>query len=285
MASDRRFGIEIECYFPDPHDTGPCGDSYCEEYGCECGDGDFGRVRDLFHGAGLSEWAEGYIHYDGSGCEIPSPVLQGKKGLDQIRRVMDLLQGAGAHTTQSDGLHVHHEAYDFRDKDNMVRLAKTWQANNHLIRSFVERDRRNSVWCREVWNDKTISLLELDEGETVPPELESMVRPYVYAPPYNEPLKVPNEERKLYCSSGADLNCSHLYDDSHPTIEVRLHEGTLDADETIAWVEFTQRLLDEVIARKRPIKCEDSPALLLRRVKATKRMKRQLLRKAELNAA
>lgn len=287
MPSDRPFGIEIECFFPEPHSDGSgtyeCDDSYCREYGCECyydSGGDFERLRDLLRNAGLGEWADCYIHYDGSGTEIPSPVLRGKDGFDQIKRVMELLNKEGAYTTDSDGLHVHHEAKDFRDKDAMIRLAKTWKDNNEVIRSFLKRSRRNSSWCTPWIDDDAIELLELPDGAELSPGAQRKLGMY-----HGRNYQTITTKEKLYISSGYDLNASHLFDDSHPTIEIRLHEGTLDADEVIAWVEFTQKLLDEVAARKRPIKCENSPALLLRRVKATKKARRQLLRKVELNAA
>lgn len=218
-ASERKFGIEIEFT------------------GVSAGRGDYG-VQQLLRDAGFPEWANGDIHVDGSGVEVPSPVLCGAAGIKEMKAVLALLTDNGGSVTRADGLHVHHDAPEFvRNKEATLRLLKSWKENQPFIHTLVD-DYRVTGWGRgwcKPWDDHMIARLESAWKSTYPP----------------------------YWDRYFSLNVASL--NSHGTIEIRLHEGTLDGDKIEAWIRFGQYFLDSVLKRKRPIPaCVDTEQLLKR---------------------
>lgn len=213
---ERKFGVEIECGLR----GGPR------------------RAEEVLERGGMNHWNEGYIHSDGSGVEIPSPILQGRSGLMELKKVYELLQEAGAYVTTSDGMHVHHDAPEFVDnQDNVERIVETWAANVPNINKLVHHSRRNNGACHNGWNEDTIKQLKSDG------------------------------ERVYHWHRGA-LNISSLTE--HGTIEFRQHEGTLDFDIAAAWIRFGQAMMDSVLRRKSFLTTCETPEVLLRRIRASK---------------
>lgn len=225
---DRAFGVEIECYFP----GGPV------------------RARDTLLAAGFRPWADQYIHQDGSGCEIPSPILRGQKGLNELQAVMALLRENGAYTSYEDGLHVHHDAPEFVEDDDLVtRLVTTWGANQEHISQFVAEYRRRNHWACETsaWREEHLeNVLRNKESYRNDPHLS---------------------QTKAWGQKFHALNISALSE--HGTIEFRQHEGTLEFAYARAWIMFGQSFLETVKGRKKFFTCSDS-ADLLKKVKACK---------------
>ena len=223
---DRPFGVEIECSFP--------GGPY--------------RAADTLHAAGFTDWANGDIHSDGSGTEIPSPILQGDRGLAELRAVMALLVDKGAEVTRSDGFHVHHSAPEFvNDEELQLRLVETWAANRKHISAMVSEYRRGNYWAcyDEFWNERKIEEVKASLGKPVP---------YTYR---NDTYKP-----KHFAERFAALNLYAL--DVHGTIEFRQHEGTLNFEHASAWIHFGQAFLETVKKRKTILSCADTTELLLK---------------------
>lgn len=213
---ERKFGVEIECGLR----GGPR------------------RAENVLAAGGMGHWNEGHIHMDGSGVEIPSPILQGRKGLMELKRVYELLQEAGAYVTASDGMHVHHDAPEFvNNKNNVERIVETWAANVTNINKLVHHSRRNNGACHNGWTEDSIKHLK-ENGETV-----------------------------YHWHRGA-LNISSLTE--HGTIEFRQHEGTLDFNIAAAWIRFGQAMMDSVLRRKSFLTTCETPEVLLRRIRAAK---------------
>lgn len=218
-AHERKFGVEIECGFQ----------------------GGTSGVRRLF---GFEAYAymndDGWsIGADGSGVELRTPPLQGKKGFDAVRDAMERLKAHGAFVTRADGLHVHHDAPEFvNSPKKCLQLLKTWKNNERAIRQLVAPNRVHNSSCPG-WGVGSILELEQIADHNLPQD-------------------------GLVCDRN-DLNLLAL--EEHGTIEIRLHEGTLDADAAIAWIKFGQKLLASVLERAQPIDNAPDDMTFLTRIK------------------
>jgi hypothetical protein len=291
---NRTFGVEIECGYDG--DGGGCGcacECYtcefctqgcreslgpdedcscsceCEEcsyciYGCECSSHDDTACEvacNLLYDNGLSHWTD-EIHNDGSGCEIPSPVLQGKEGLAELKRVMELLQRNGFYTGSEDGLHVHHGAEEFAEDDRLLAtLVELWEENIEHIERLVDPYRRvdggGHTWCNRRRGNSRVREWERFK-ETKDTSLIPLGRYFSL-----------NVENVRY---GQEL-------------EIRLHEGTLDFNKTAAWIHFGQSFLEwakKQHKRNNIVTCA-SPGEVLRLTRTSPKSTRTLLAVAAAN--
>lgn len=150
---------------------------------------------------------------DGSGVEIRTPALKGTAGLEELRKAMEFLVSIGGFTGRADGMHVHHEAHDYIDNGvAILALTDSWIANRGVLRLFVDKYRWNYSSCVNVTKERV------------------------------------NRGVKYFRQIGfprGDLNFGSLL--RHGTIEIRLHEGTLNHTKATAWVVFGQAFIDKVI--------------------------------------
>lgn len=224
--------------YPDPHSR---------EFGVEieCGlEGGTLRACELF---GVSyddyyEEGEGYgwsVISDGTDIEVKTPILQGEAGFEQLKWAMDLLKSDGAFVTPSDGLHVHHNAPEFYDNPgNCVQLVRSWRNNIDAIRRMVAPRRYPPFGggpCPP-WHDETFANLERwQRGE------------------------------QSYMNVGRhDLNLASL--SGHGSIEVRLHEGTLDPEVAVSWVKFGQQFIHQALEAAEPMESHADPAALMSKI-------------------
>lgn len=232
--TDRRFGVELEF-----HITGIRG-GLCD------------YVRQILREAGYHVWADQWVHTDGSGCEVPSPILKGEAGFAELKEVMDFLKSKGGVVSRSDGLHIHHDAPDFRgNKVAIGRLVDSWVNNKDNIGAFVAKSRHGSAVCRDLGTGGQYNMGE-DSIEFIKE----------------------NRPHSRYYS----LNIRSLYDKG--TVEFRWHQGTLNYDDAEAWIKFGQAFLNSVQQRKHPISCASSPDELVRRVRVHPSVRPTLEKKA-----
>lgn len=159
------------------------------------------------------------IHvYNGVGFELVSPKLYGQAGLAEIRKVCQVLNGLGMTVNKSCGLHVHHDASDYKTK-HLERIVKFYARSEKQIDLIMAPSRRGdtNTYCRSLSQVITYS----DTDRIV---LRGQSRYY-------------------------KLNIQSYY--RHGTVEFRQHQGTVDADKIIAWVAFTQAIVERC---KRAIK-------------------------------
>lgn len=133
--TDRKFGIEIEF-------VGATRDA----------------VNQLVNSKGVRCRVEGYNHTtkthwkivtDASvngGGEMVSPILQGQSGLEQLSKVCEALQEAGARVNVQCGLHVHLDARDLTVKE-IGTIYDRYAKYEEQIDLCLPRSRRNSRWC------------------------------------------------------------------------------------------------------------------------------------------
>lgn len=202
-----------------------------------------GIARELgraFDSVGLRRWYfMDRIHWDGSELELATPPLRGKEGFDKLKFVMDTLNGLGCYTTEEDGLHVHHDAPEFTQNIELcIRLVKNWKNNSHLIYQFIDPSRtydsydgEGNYWACPAWSDAELN------------ELISR-------------KEIPNWARH-------DLNLCAL--SKHGTVEIRLHEGTLDFEVASSWIKFGQKFIDHTV--KRSMYTAENTAHLLKKVR------------------
>lgn len=239
MLSQRRFGVEIECGFPE---------------GCEAAHALLKRekIKPLSVGR------------DGSGVEVRSPILKGTSGLAWLKECMECLRENGGYVTNSDGMHVHHEGtpgyksikFGTLQQTNLIaciRFIKSWRNNDEWIDKFVQPRRRDLPWaCAKVYKDAE-RIKAVEKGEPFPGKY-------------------------------SDINLSPL-NSSKGTIEIRLHEGTLDFEEAEAWIRLCQSLLDTAAKGTKPVPKQRSLNALLDLLIDSDEIKGRLVAKAERDAA
>lgn len=189
---------------------------------------------------------------DGTQFEITTPILSGANGFKEIKKFLAFLQQFDPYVTTQDGLHVHHDAPEFVDNPEMIeRLVMSWMLNQDEIKKMVSRSRHRNYAC-PLWDYE---------------QLEA-ARRYM-------------KDGYFHTSGRKALNISAL--EEHGSIEIRLHQGTLDFDEIVSWVRFGQKFIDGVSKRKTPLGRAEDIEDLLKKVKVAKNSSRFLVIKAQNN--
>ena len=241
--SNRPFGVEIECYTPNPEQ---------DVYGDYC-DG-VAAAACLLHDNNFSSWSSlvsSDESLDEGGAEIKSPVLYGQTGFDELKSVVNLLNANQYYVESDCGLHVHLDAPEFENNPKLiVKTAKSWNKNQELINNMVADWRINNDHC-EIWEGRDVEHLE----------------------------KCLRDNIGLDATLRGSINFGSL--PYHGTIEIRQHEGTLNYEEIESWVKFCQAFVDSMTGKEvRKISTEE---LLLKRLKVERNASKFLTTKARLN--
>lgn len=208
-------------------------------------------LGNTFDKYGLRRWYfRDRIDYDGSELELKTPILSGKRGFKTLEIVMNTLVENNCFVTEADGLHVHHDAPEFINNiDNCIRLVKSWNQNRHLIYEFVDPERGSQYdgdyWACPRWTDSAIEELE--------------------------------RKREIPYWNRNDLNLLAL--NEHGSIEIRLHEGTLDYSEAESWIRFGQRFIDNSL--KHSMREAKDAEHLLKKIRVAKGAEKVLIDKAK----
>lgn len=188
-------------------------------------------IAEAVRAAGIECQYEDYNHttrpywkliYDGSSDkELVSPILSGADGLEQVRKVMQVLRNLGCRVTRSEGMHVHIGAGSFTPVQ-IARIAEMYTTNSSLFDSVLARTRRpggsgyrwaNHLTSREVAAIRT-------EAEQ-----------------YGSVRRV-DRYRSVNLQAHAQ----------HGTVEFRQHQGTLNGTKATAWVTLIQAFVTYVAA-------------------------------------
>lgn len=216
---NRTFGIEIEGLSPvSRNDLARS----LETFGIEC-------VHEGYNHRRRSHWK---IVTDGSICEnrgtcgfeLVSPPLRGAEGLEEIRKVCKALRQIGCTVNRSCGLHVHHDASDYNVESfkNLYAIYIRFEAAIDELVSASRRGQRNG-YCASLG------------GEIGLERVKNVRQMY-------------DLTRSVFPSRYVKLNC-HSYE-VHGTVEFRQHQGTMDGEKIVAWVVFTQMLVERAVAGK-----------------------------------
>lgn len=287
----RRFGIELEFSLPDDAIMDYEDD---DEYECECpacnrrrrerrwldDDEDYDdphassgaqRIAEQLTENGVRCIAPGYTHdiQDGvwkivtdasviNGYELVSPPLQWCDA-DQVRKACDVLTSMGMQATSDCGLHVHHDCGDLTTKTAPI-LASNFDIMQEQTNLLVDPYRLHSEWCSPTPRTSVMNQCTFD-GE----------RLYDFF--------------RLDGGRYRPLNWTCWV--QYGTVEMRMHESTLDPEEILAWVAYGQGIVDASMAGellKAPTCIDDAlSAITIRQGAKPATVRAQLKRKAAAN--
>ena len=150
------------------------------------------------------------------GHELVSPILKGKEGLEEVRKVMAVLDSIGAKVDKTCGLHVHHGAEDYRVAD-FKNLYNIYYKFENFFDAVVAPSRRGSVnqYCKGLSQE----LIESVQKAQTVSELKSVLA-----------------DRYLKLNFQAFIR--------HNTIEFRQHSGTVSGEKALNWIIFSQAVVE-----------------------------------------
>jgi hypothetical protein len=199
--AERSFGVEIECGSPI---------TKRDSWGNETVG--MGGTRKLLAENGLGHWDK--IRSDGTEIEIVSPILRGTEGLNELRKVMNLLKAKGYYTTGDDGMHCHFDANDLNESD-IIRVMRSWDNNSNIVQKFLG-ERFHNGYCGYEYDFDGL------EGENEWGEKRSI---WEY-----------DGEKCFAIEPRANFR----------TLEFRQHYGTLNFEEARAWILLVQAFIKTV---------------------------------------
>lgn len=168
---------------------------------------------------------------DGSGIELRTPPLKGKKGFEQLRTCMDYLKKNGQWVSRSDGMHVHIEALDYIGQPKLLgKLVRSWMNIDPILRTLVSPYRYERL--TDPW-DKKQHAEKLEKGKSV-------------GNVYRWNLNLASILNMTFPGS--------IVADARPTVEVRLHEGSIDSNVAIPWIVLMQAIFDTIVEENRTIR-------------------------------
>lgn len=147
------------------------------------------------------------------GGEVVSPVLRGEPGLDEMRRVMKVIRSVGGAVDARCGLHVHVGAENMTNEQR-ARVIETLHKHHGVLNRLVAPSRLNNVYCRQP-----------SENE-IRTWADNMRRTGLYG--YGDKYRSINVAKFPVIG----------------TIEIRLHQGTLNGRKATAWVNFLVGIFD-----------------------------------------
>lgn len=148
----------------------------------------------------------------GRGYEIVSPILRGKRGENEIRKVLKVLNDAGCYVNLTTGTHVHIQATDL-NVEGVRNVALTYNNAGNALDLLFSPSRRGirNQYCQPLTATETLIIRQAQNL--------SGIRG--------------NKYRKINVTTYPRLG----------TLEFRQHQGTLNAAKIISWIQFTKRLV------------------------------------------
>lgn len=188
--------------------------------------------------SGFREWK---IERDGSvsdgryGGEVVTPILKGTDGLASIQKVMHGLRQAGAEVDQKCGLHVHLSVQHMTDGQR-ADLVRSWYEHHDTFDRFVAKSRTI------IGRGRPYEFCERADESEWEAAAENMERSGNFG----------------YCNKYRSLNLAPF--PKYGTVEIRLHQGTLNSRKVNNWVRLLHGFFDSIEAG---IQLELSPGLAM----------------------
>lgn len=214
--NNRTFGVEIEFFLGCSSRPGAFAEEVAQvvrEHGIEC-------YVESYNHTTRPHWkiiTDSSVSYEG--LEIVSPPLRGQDGLNQLKKVLEALNKAGAKVNRTCGVHVHHDASDFtlRTFKNLYGIYARFE---DCIDELVVEDRRGNrnSYCASPGTD----LEQLKKAKSVDEIVD-----------------------RMYPSRYIKLNCQSFR--RHGTIEFRQLGGTLEYQEIMSWIVLTQMMVERAV--------------------------------------
>lgn len=210
----RTYGIEIE--FLGGHSTRQAVCDLINEKGVPC------RYEDYNHNT-TRYWK---IITDAScGSELVSPILKGREGLEQLKKVTEALEELDIKVDRKCGLHIHHDVNDFGIKE-MKNLFTSYVKFEKLFDSMLPKSRRgnNNQYCQTMRKYGTEGTLEqLRNAKTI------------------------TDLQQIFYTRYVKLNIQSYV--RYGTVEFRQHSGTIEFEKIYNWILLTQRLVETATER------------------------------------
>lgn len=213
----RRFGVEIEFFGITRADAVRA----LSAVGISC------RANRYDNSVGAGSWkivSDGSVNGQGTGegvgLELVSPPLQGEAGIEEAKNAFRALRDAGARVDRSCGLHVHYDMADMHLR-GIKWFVRSWFNNQDKLSYFVSASRRQGAYCRQ-----------LDQYEV-------------------EAIERMRDARRPAGGRYRAVNVQAF--PRHGTIEVRSHQGTLDARKFENWLKLGMAMLHTCKTARAPI--------------------------------
>jgi len=154
----------------------------------------------------------------GDGLEFYSPILQGDPGIEAVENLCAYASENGWNADESCGYHLHIDCSDLNGVQKK-RVYYAYKLTEKLWHRFVPSDRLCGSWCHPI---------EIPAAE---------IRNMTFTEIRN---RVSRGEYGRYIWANI-CSLSH-----HRTIEIRLHNGTVDSDAVVNWIKAHVMFLDKV---------------------------------------
>lgn len=167
---------------------------------------------------------------EGAGLEAVSPILSGPEGYAQLATLLKAIKLAGGTVDKSCGVHVHHDANDMSPLA-VANMVTFYAKNQRMMDLMVSKSRRSTEYnryCRPLGNTETAEVESAVKGAT------------------------PEELREAYGPLNRFDRFRTINVTSYPkygTLEIRQHQGTLNAKKISAWVKVGQAMMVAAIAQ------------------------------------
>jgi hypothetical protein len=168
------------------------------------------------HNDSRSKWkitTDATVHGDSTGyypMELVSPILKGQNGINQIKKVCEVLDQARCKVNSTCGFHVHHEATNHEGYKTYTMVgyaAAVYAQYQSKFSAMLPGSRREQYYARALDRAELSRLLN---GETLGCRYK-VVNPDAY--------------------------------NRHGTVEFRQHSGTVNFEKIINWVKITQAVM------------------------------------------
>lgn len=192
------------------------------------------RAADALNNAGINCNATRSTHetaqdwkavYDGSvsnGAEVVSPILNPAR-LNEAHKVTKALKDNGARVDRATGFHVHIGMNAFGDwgtggEENIAKFILNYYAMHHAIAALVAPSRLNNRYCAVLNRDNAQRQAEFTAAQN---------------------------RGAFNGNRYTSLNLESI--SRHGTVEIRLHQGTLNGVKAIAWSQFIAGMIDATV--------------------------------------
>lgn len=232
LKSKRRIGIEFECTTKNLNVQGKLSD---EEVTIN-GEKHKTLVPYSFGGDDFG--------YSNRSIEIVTPPIRLKNGELDVKYFCENV-GKYARLTGWEGTHVHVEAIDVKkDKQKSVNLIRFMAMFETVIYNCLTRTRKRSDWCKTIkknWLSSRFGGTEdsfYEDLFDVSKSNDDFIRTFISG----------RTESGFAYNTGGQMDRKSVQEMGHgsPTIEIRYHYATLNADEILRWASLFQFLFDNV---------------------------------------
>lgn len=226
IVSDRTFGVELECTT----------DNYNSR-----------AIADFLINPNYEAETDGSV--SGINREYKTPIMQNKAGEDSLMETCAMLQKVGFTTNNTCGTHVHIGvpeakalAINTKNQERLKNLLLFYTVFDDAIFKLLPPSRRNNRFCYQIkdrYNQSHIDKLKADKRFDFfwyATTNEDRLREYKSESRYGE--------TRIDRYTGINLNSLSL----RGTVEVRYHQGTLDAPTLITWIDFHAGIIDFIMS-------------------------------------